>query len=156
LVGATPDATSLGFANLIERGIKAELPNVVASGLEATSAGWQSWISADGRELPFDQNSFDLVFSNAVIEHVGGEQDQMRFIREHDRVGKSWILTTPNRLFPVESHTQILFSHMRKSWKHVLVSRLLSKRDLIKILPPGSIIKGNTFSPTFICYKVRK
>jgi len=154
LVGATPDATGNGFENLIERGIKSELVNVVASGLEEKSAGWSSWIPADGRDLPFDTMSFDLVFSNAVIEHVGDEQDQIRFVLEHDRVGVSWILTTPNRLFPIESHTQILFLHMRKSWKHPFVSRLLSKRDLIKILPPGSIIKGNIFSPTFICYKV--
>ena len=156
LVGATPDANGDGFVNLIERGINAEIASLVASGLEAESTGWETWVQQDGRDLTFDPKSFDLVFSNAVIEHVGDERDQIRFVAEHDRVGKSWIFTTPNRLFPIESHTQILFSHMRKSWRHPLVSRLLSRADLKQILPPGSSIKGGIFSPTFICYKVRK
>ena len=138
IVGATPDATGDGFVNLIERGIKTEITNLVASGLEAESTGWSTWMQEDGRDLTFGPKSFDLVFSNAVIEHVGDQRDQIRFISEHDRVGKSWIFTTPNRLFPIESHTQILFSHMRKSWRHPWVSRLLSKADLKQILPPGS------------------
>jgi len=153
LVGATPDSNGTGFENLIERGISSEINDIVATGLEDESTGWASWIRADGRNLPFNTKSFDLVFSNAVIEHVGGMQDQVKFILEHDRVGKSWIFTTPNRLFPVESHTQILFLHMNKRWKHPLVSRLLSKRDLRLMLPEGSLIKGYFFSPTFICYK---
>jgi hypothetical protein len=155
IVGASSDATGDGFVNLIERGIKIEITNVVASGLEAKSTSWSTWRQEDGRNLTFGPKEFDLVFSNAVIEHVGDERDQIRFVSEHDRVGKSWIFTTPNRWFPIESHTQILFSHMRKSWRHPLVSRLLSKADLRKILPPGSNIKGGVFSPTFICYKVQ-
>ena len=154
LVGATPDATGVGFANLIERGILADVDEVVATGLETDSIGWPTWIRADGRDLPFKSKSFDLVFSNAVIEHVGTENDQKKFILEHDRVGKSWILTTPNRLFPIESHTQVLFTHMRKKWSHPWVSRLLSKGDLKKMLPPGSEIRGNVLSPTFICFKL--
>jgi len=154
IVGATPDANGDGFVNLIERGIKAEITNLVASGLEAESTGWSTWVQEDGRDLTFGSKSFDLVFSNAVIEHVGDQRDQIRFISEHDRVGNSWIFTTPNRLFPIESHTQILFSHMRKSWRHPYVFRLLSKADLKQILPTGAKIKGGVFSPTFICYKV--
>ena len=157
VVGANANSTSAGYVNLIER----ELENVirlrggtmVASGIEENGIGWQNWVQADGRKLPFDDNSFDLVFSNAVIEHVGQKEEQSVFIREHARVGKSWIFTTPNRMFPIESHTQVLFVHMSKRWKHQSFSRLLSKRDLLEILPVGTHIKGNIFSPTFICYK---
>ena len=153
LVGATPDATGNGFANLIERGLNSRFQNITASGLEPSAIGWSNWVQADGCNLPFPSKSFDLVFSNAVIEHVGDKQAQLRFIQEHDRVGSSFILTTPNRLFPIESHTQVLFKHMRKSWNSTLVSRLLSKGDLIEILPATSSVKGTIFSPTFIAYK---
>ena len=45
--------------------------------------------------------TFDVVFSNAVIEHVGGEEEQLRFVAEALRVGRRAFITTPNRLFPV-------------------------------------------------------
>ena len=156
LVGAKPDATGVGFNNLIERGILGKISKVVATGLEPEGNGWPEWLQCDGRDLPFAANSFDLVFSNAVIEHVGLINDQIKFIIEHDRVGKSWIFTTPNRLFPVESHTQTLFFHMSPKWKNPIVSRLLSKQDLLEILPQGSQVIGHIFSPTFICYKIQE
>ena len=155
IVGAKPDPTSLTFDNLIEKGLVELLPRVVISGVEKTSVFWKQWIQADGLNLSFPDHSFELVFSNAVIEHVGDEVDQQKFINEHNRVGKSWVFTTPNRLFPVESHTQLLFFHMRKGWSRGDVTRLLSKRDLKRILPPEAKIRGHFLSPTFICYKVQ-
>jgi hypothetical protein len=158
VVGGNPNANAPGFVNLIEHAIRVSLSRrgdseFVISGIEPNGQGWENWIQADGRDLPFESGAFELVFSNAVIEHVGDESDQLKFIMEHERVGKNWILTTPNRLFPIEGHTQALFIHMRGRWKHPLFSRLLSKKDLLKILPPGTQIKGYNFSPTFICYK---
>jgi len=35
-------------------------------------------VVADGRELPFADGEFELGFSNAVVEHVGGRDDQRR------------------------------------------------------------------------------
>ena len=158
IVGANSNANTPGFVNLIEHSIQDSIArrggaDVVVSGIEAHGVGWKNWLQVDGRNLPFEADAFDLVFSNAVIEHVGEMEDQVEFIKEHDRVGKNWILTTPNRLFPIEGHTRVIFIHMRKNWKHPSFTRLLSKSDLLKMLPEGCVIKGNIFSPTFICYK---
>ena len=43
---------------------------------------------ADARELPFDDASFDVVFSLSSIEHFGGPQDVARAAREMGRVLK--------------------------------------------------------------------
>jgi hypothetical protein len=61
--------------------------------------------------LPFPDNYFDIVYSNAVVEHVGSRLSQKRFITEALRVAKSYYITTPNRWFPVELHTHIPFLH---------------------------------------------
>ena len=54
---------------------------------------------------------FDVVFSNAVLEHVGARERQRRFVGEALRVGRSVFITTPNRRFPVEVHTRLPLVH---------------------------------------------
>jgi SAM-dependent methyltransferase len=66
----------------------------------------------DGNNLlPFPDNHFDIVYSNAVVEHVGSRELQKQFISEALRVAKSFYITTPNRWFPVELHTHIPLLH---------------------------------------------
>ena len=57
----------------------------------------------------FEDGSFDLVFSNSVIEHVGDEQRQAAFAREVRRLGKSYWVQTPSKWFPIEAHTGMPF-----------------------------------------------
>ncbi len=68
-------------------------------------------VVADGRALPFADKAFDVAFSNAVLEHVGGRADQRGFVRELCRVAQRVFLTTPNRLFPVDPHTLLPVVH---------------------------------------------
>ena len=62
-------------------------------------------VQADGRDLPFANEEFDIAFSNAVIEHVGDETAQRAFATELCRVARRVFVTTPNRWFPVDVHT---------------------------------------------------
>jgi len=78
--------------------------------LEAPNGVRVQLIEADGRSLPFKSWSFDWVFSNAVIEHVGSWEDQIRFANEIRRVSsKGYFVTTPNKFFPIEPHTLLPF-----------------------------------------------
>jgi SAM-dependent methyltransferase len=55
-------------------------------------------------ELPFDDDSFDLILLNEVIEHV---DDDRKTIREAFRVlapGGHIVVYAPNRLYPFETH----------------------------------------------------
>jgi SAM-dependent methyltransferase len=70
-----------------------------------------AYVQGDACELPFEDGAFDIVFSNAVIEHVGGRERQRRLVSEALRVGRRLFLTTPNRLFPVEVHTRLPLVH---------------------------------------------
>lgn len=64
-----------------------------------------------GNSLPFSTNQFDIVFSNAVLEHTGCRSSQAAFLKEVCRVGKRFFITTPNRWFPIEHHTGLPFLH---------------------------------------------
>ena len=87
-------------------------------------AGGFLWVAADGRALPFRDRAFDIVFSNSVIEHVGGPESQQRFARETLRVGNCCYVQTPNRWFPVETHLLTPFLHwLPKPWQQALVPR---------------------------------
>lgn len=63
-----------------------------------------TWIFADGCRLPFRDKSFDIVFSNSVIEHLGGPTSHRDYAREVARVGIRYFVQTPNRWFPIEPH----------------------------------------------------
>jgi SAM-dependent methyltransferase len=61
--------------------------------------------------LPFADGQFEIVFSNAVVEHAGSRDQQRFFVDEALRVGKRFFITTPNRWFPFEMHTALPFLH---------------------------------------------
>lgn len=70
------------------------------------------FLRADGRALPFADESFDFVHSSAVLEHAGSREEQIRLLSEAWRVARKGIfVTTPNRWFPIEFHTQLPLLH---------------------------------------------
>jgi hypothetical protein len=65
----------------------------------------------DGRRLDYADGSFDIVFSNSVIEHVGDFEDQRRFADEARRVGRGLWVQTPAKEFFLEPHLFTPFIH---------------------------------------------
>jgi SAM-dependent methyltransferase len=65
----------------------------------------------DGRVFPFADGAFDVVWSNAVIEHVGDFDQQVHYLKEMVRVGRQVFFSTPNRGFPIELHTRLPLVH---------------------------------------------
>ena len=105
-----------------------------------------AYVQGDGCALPFPDRAFDLYFSNAVIEHVGGPERQRAFVAEALRVAGRIFLTTPNRWFPVEVHTRLPLVHWlpdrvasraydvaRKPWAKE--NRLLGPAELRALFP---------------------
>ncbi len=81
-------------------------------------------VYGDGCCLPFADRSFDIVFSNSVIEHVGGMEAQARFAREIVRTGRGYWVQTPNRYFPIETHLLTPIVHLLpRSWRAFIVRR---------------------------------
>jgi ubiquinone/menaquinone biosynthesis C-methylase UbiE len=71
-----------------------------------------TYLQANATRMPFADGSFDLVHSSAVVEHVGSFDNQREMIRECARVARRGLcITTPNRWFPIEFHTQLPLVH---------------------------------------------
>jgi 2-polyprenyl-3-methyl-5-hydroxy-6-metoxy-1,4-benzoquinol methylase len=126
-------------------------------------AEWATYVVGDGCHTGFLDAAFDVVFSNSVIEHVGGIERQRQFAAECMRCGRGYFVQTPNKWFPVDTHTLMPFAHwlpqrafrklIRFSPRFIFFKtdpgdladfsnmRLLSARDLKALFPGAEIIK---------------
>ena len=137
-------------------------------------------VVGDARNMPeFRDGEFDVVFSNAVIEHVGGYEEQKQMAKEVQRVGKRYFLQTPNFYFPFEPHflfpffqffplwlKVFLLRHFNLGWYNKIPDkpqaiktansiRLLKKRELKQLFPRATIYEQKFYGLTisFIVYR---
>jgi len=122
-------------------------------------------LAGDATDLhQFADGSFDIVFSNSVIEHLFTLEQQRRMAAEVQRVGKSFWVQTPNFWFPMEPHFHIpgwqwmplnlrvsIIRRWRCGWRgpcpdpvkaRELVSevRLMSGRELRSMFPKANLV----------------
>jgi 2-polyprenyl-3-methyl-5-hydroxy-6-metoxy-1,4-benzoquinol methylase len=67
--------------------------------------GGVSEILSSGINLPFEDETFDLVICNDVIEHLDEQEELIGEIYRVLKPGGYLYLTTPNKRYPIESHT---------------------------------------------------
>jgi ubiquinone/menaquinone biosynthesis C-methylase UbiE len=145
---------------------------IVLLNLYPIAATHDSFVSlvGDAKNMKeFEDESFDVVFSNSVIEHVGGFEQQRQMANEVRRVGKRIFLQTPNRYFPIEPHFLFplfqflptrfqvyIIQHFSPGWlgkaadreqanKIVSSIRLLTKKELGILFPGVSIHQEKAF-----------
>lgn len=127
-VGVTADKQA-NASNYLERYYPATHKIIALSNQDARFLQEQypglTFCLGDALDLPFDDHSIDVVFSSAVIEHVGNEKAQYKMLSECVRVAKKGIfITTPNRWHPMEVHTLLPFIH----WLPKKLHRLFLKK----------------------------
>jgi predicted SAM-dependent methyltransferase len=109
-------------------------------------------------------NSFDVVFSNSVIEHLYTKSNQEKMANEITRVGKYYFVQTPNKYFIIEPHYLLPgFQFLNPRIKYFLLTktplsrgkfwdkqfaqqyideiRLLDKSEMEALFPNGLIYK---------------
>lgn len=130
------------------------------------------FVEGDACAVSYSDMSFDMVFSNSVIEHVGGAEKQEAFANEARRLAARYWVQTPSIWFPVEAHTGVPFwfwmpeglrARFIRDWEKKLPdwtemvkgTTVLSKRLMRDYFPDASIITERKFGfpKSYIAYR---
>jgi hypothetical protein len=125
-VGTTPDV-DIEYNNFFERWYPHRTRLTACSIENCTILERQfpglTFRMTDGRTLPFLDQEFDIALSFAVLEHVGGFEQQRAFLREMARVSRQFVAFTPYRYFPIEMHTLLPLIHWLPTALHRRILR---------------------------------
>ena len=78
--------------------------------------------SSVATDLPYSDQSFDIAFSNSLIEHLFIYEKQVKCAQEIRRVGKRLWVQTPAHGFFIEPHLLTPFTHyLPKRWQKRLL-----------------------------------
>lgn len=121
----------------------------------------QHILGAAGEHLPFPDNSFDLVISNEVIEHVQDDRAAIQEIVRTLKPGGRLALFCPNRGYPFETHGIYwrgtyhfgnipLVNYLPRPWRNRFAPhvRVYSRKDLNALfqgLPVRFVIRRTIF-----------
>jgi 2-polyprenyl-3-methyl-5-hydroxy-6-metoxy-1,4-benzoquinol methylase len=85
------------------------------------------FICLEGDRLPFPDQSFDIIVSNHIIEHVTNANQHLAEIARLVRDNGLVYLATPNRLWPWEVHYQIPLLHYLPVRLFMFLMKLLNR-----------------------------
>ncbi|RDC59691.1 hypothetical protein HME9302_00883 [Alteripontixanthobacter maritimus] len=91
----------VGLNFLNENGFTVTIVNLEANDL---GTGPFKMLVGDATQLDLPDGSFDIVHSNSVIEHVGGQAEIAAFACETRRLAPAHYVQTPNFWFPIDPH----------------------------------------------------
>lgn len=98
------------------------LLNLRAAAIPSHLASRMTSEAGDATNLPYGTQSFDLVYSNSVIEHVGSAETQKKFAVEALRVGQALWIQTPTQEFLSEPHYMAFFVHwFPRAWQSLML-----------------------------------
>lgn len=122
-------------------GLDVEFPRL----LEA-KAHSERVVNAKGETLPFTANTFDLILSHEVLEHVEDDQLVINEIVRGLKPGGRLVLFCPNRGYPFETHGIYwrgkyhfgnipLINYLPRAWRDKLAPHVnvYTKRDLERL-----------------------
>lgn len=105
--------------------------------------------------------SFDIAFSNSVIEHVGGPDKQAAFAGEALRLAPRIWVQTPSKWFPMEAHTMMPFwwfypealrqriiagwRRKRPGWTEMIEGTTVLEKGALQRMFPGTHIAVERF-----------
>ena len=123
----------------------------------------------------YGDQTFDITFSNSVIEHVGDKVKQAEMAREVQRLAPAYWVQTPSIWFPIEAHTMVpfwwfypkflkdrLIVRWRKklpAWTEMVETTTVLLRDHFAGLFPGSTVwteRKFLFPKSYVAYKATK
>lgn len=161
-----------GFLEQEMSNIKITLLNINPREAQVTHPNVKS-VVGDARNMQqFEDNEFDVVFSNSVIEHVGEYNAQLQMANEVIRVGKRYFVQTPNLYFPIEPHFVFplfqfiplnlrvwLMTHFDLGWHKKIADqqsalelvssvRLMSKKEVLALFPNANLFEEKFFGLT--------
>jgi hypothetical protein len=154
-LGGTPDIWSYSFIPALNITI-VNLPGTVEKAIQ--SQHHFRYVEGDGCNVEgIGDQTFDFVFSNSVIEHVGGPLRRRAFANEIRRIGKSYWVQTPSIWFPIEAHNGMpfwwfypaclrhwLIERWRKklpAWTEMVETTTVIKRsELARLFPEATVV----------------
>jgi SAM-dependent methyltransferase len=143
--------------------------------------GFTPVVIGEAEALPFPDGFFDIVYCSSVIEHVTVSKNviwelrsgrefqavarkrQKAFADEIRRLGKGYFVQTPNRHFPIESHTWLPFIAWLPRWLLIPALRLtnrfwvkasspdfhlLDRKELTQLFDGARIVEERVFGLT--------
>jgi SAM-dependent methyltransferase len=123
------------------RGLASKVIGVDRDRRVAANPNLDEGIVCDAKYLPFENERFDLVVCDNVLEHLHAPGEVLSEVKRVLRPGGLFVAKTPNK-----THYMTLISRLSPTWFHRLVNRLRGRPSadtfptLYRVNSPGDVL----------------